>query len=554
MRARSIARPAACVLAAALAACGQIDTRGNAGVGSPAVDAGTPGGGASPGADAGTAGDAGPAADGGPAAPGGGNGGGGTGGAPPPAHAVKVTSTGPGAVLSSLSGIDCGGTCSASFAEGTVVTLSARPDAGARFSGWGGACSGGGPCDLRVDRDLEVTATFLRQVKLAVDISGGGHGKVSFDGRACESDCDATYDPGSNVTLSASVREGSIFMGWTGACSGLKECVVRLDEDAKVGAIFWPFPAYTVTAFGDLFTSLGGIDDAGNVVFVRSANLVGDLAFYRDATNGAESQMWPGNDAWTIRISPAGRIALTTFRVNAGDDAWDSWRLRPGTRWTWDHARTLGGVDGAYALSVDDGGLIIGGAHVSGRGTDRIFRAYTEDGARIVDLGSSDLSSSATAHGGGLIIGSVWGSAFGPRRAAVWSDGIHEIGSFGGTYSIAYGINRHGAIVGTAQTSDGGFHAFLRDAQSRALRDLGPGEMLSINDDGVAVGSTEGGYPMPRGNGTLYFNGIVWNLNDLVQEPDTRLEGAMFVNSRGQIIGGGLVHNRWGDYLLTPRN
>ena len=32
------------------------------------------------------------------------------------------------------------------------------------------------------------------------------------------------------------------------------------------------------------------------------------------------------------------------------------------------------------------------------------------------------------------------------------------------------------------------------------------------------------------------------------------LEGAMFINSRGQIIGGGFVHNQWGDYILTPRN
>jgi hypothetical protein len=86
------------------------------------------------------------------------------------------------------------------------------------------------------------------------------------------------------------------------------------------------------------------------------------------------------------------------------------------------------------------------------------------------------------------------------------------------------------------------------------LRDVGAGELLSLNDDGVAVGSTAGGYPMPRGNGTLYFNGIVWDLNDLVQEKDTHLEGAMFINSRGQIIGGGFVHNQWGDYILTPRN
>jgi hypothetical protein len=40
----------------------------------------------------------------------------------------------------------------------------------------------------------------------------------------------------------------------------------------------------------------------------------------------------------------------------------------------------------------------------------------------------------------------------------------------------------------------------------------------------------------------------------LVQEKNTHLEGAVFINSRGQIIGQGLLHNEWRDYILTPRN
>jgi hypothetical protein len=38
--------------------------------------------------------------------------------------------------------------------------LTAAPDAGAGFAGWGGACSGTGPCTVTLDGDKNVTATF----------------------------------------------------------------------------------------------------------------------------------------------------------------------------------------------------------------------------------------------------------------------------------------------------------------------------------------------------------------------------------------------------------
>jgi hypothetical protein len=57
-------------------------------------------------------------------------------------YALSVAVTGSGSVTSSPTGIDCGNTCSASYASGTQVTLTATPASGATFSTWGGACSG----------------------------------------------------------------------------------------------------------------------------------------------------------------------------------------------------------------------------------------------------------------------------------------------------------------------------------------------------------------------------------------------------------------------------
>jgi Leucine-rich repeat (LRR) protein len=76
-------------------------------------------------------------------------------------HGLTVVRQGLGAVSSSPEGIACGGACSATFAPGTPVTLTAVPDAGSTFLGWGGACGGTAlTCDLTMDSEQTATATF----------------------------------------------------------------------------------------------------------------------------------------------------------------------------------------------------------------------------------------------------------------------------------------------------------------------------------------------------------------------------------------------------------
>jgi uncharacterized repeat protein (TIGR01451 family)/uncharacterized repeat protein (TIGR02543 family) len=73
---------------------------------------------------------------------------------------VTKAGSGSGTVTSSPAGIDCGTTCSSSFPNGTMVTLTATADAGSTFTGWAGDCSGTGPCVVTMDQDRTVTATF----------------------------------------------------------------------------------------------------------------------------------------------------------------------------------------------------------------------------------------------------------------------------------------------------------------------------------------------------------------------------------------------------------
>ena len=61
------------------------------------------------------------------------------------------------------------------YVSGTAVALTATPDPGTVFAGWSGACSGTGECDVTMDSDRSVTATFIPQHTLNVTDSRLGH-------------------------------------------------------------------------------------------------------------------------------------------------------------------------------------------------------------------------------------------------------------------------------------------------------------------------------------------------------------------------------------------
>lgn len=161
--------------------------------------------------------------------------------------------TGSGNVNSSPSGIDCGSTgtsCSASYAKGTSVILTAVADPLSMFSGWSQACLGTRPCTLNMAADRQVVATFNLLPVLSVNSSGGnGSGTVTSSpaGINCGSTCTASYAIGTPVTLSESASPGSSFGGWGGACQGTTSCVVTMNGDQSVTASFIS-PDFSVSA------------------------------------------------------------------------------------------------------------------------------------------------------------------------------------------------------------------------------------------------------------------------------------------------------------------
>ena len=77
---------------------------------------------------------------------------------------VNLLGAGSGEITSSPGGINCPGTCSAQFDNGTEVTLTAIASTGSEFSGWGGDCAVCGnntDCTITVNADKACNATFV---------------------------------------------------------------------------------------------------------------------------------------------------------------------------------------------------------------------------------------------------------------------------------------------------------------------------------------------------------------------------------------------------------
>jgi Fe-S cluster biogenesis protein NfuA len=76
--------------------------------------------------------------------------------------------------------------------------------------------------------------------ELSVTPAGSGNGLVTSvpEGIYCGITCTSIFDPGTAITLTANAEVGSVFTGWSGACSGTTVCQVTMNEAKNVVATF----------------------------------------------------------------------------------------------------------------------------------------------------------------------------------------------------------------------------------------------------------------------------------------------------------------------------
>ena len=131
------------------------------------------------------------------------------------------------------------------YTYGTVVTLTANPNAGWRFDFWSDDLSGTGPtATLTMDSDKTVTAHFMRQWVLTMQVDDLGHGTTEpAIGKH-------VYDTGAVVAITATANAGWRFDNWTGgaAAPGSATSAVSMNADKTLTAIFQQTAVLTITA------------------------------------------------------------------------------------------------------------------------------------------------------------------------------------------------------------------------------------------------------------------------------------------------------------------
>lgn len=271
------------------------------------------------------------------------------------------------------------------------------------------------------------------------------------------------------------------------------------------------------------------VSDNGIVVGCSDVNPSGEHAFiYR---NGAIEDLGTGGGA---ADGAACALAVNNSGVVAGRSATGELVMWSGG------AVTKLGIHGNVA-AMNDAGAIVGS--YKDTGVERAFVYRDGHVADVADLAAPSFATSINTNGD--VVGSANGRAF------LYSNGsARDLGTLGGSNSVAKDINDLGQIVGFSSDTHGQPAPFLYQGSMSALPGGSYSEAIGINNRSQMIGSGEGRY------GYLIAEGKVTALDSLpaVQAKGWHHLEPTGINQRGWIVG--TAQNADGDsraFLLVPR-
>ena len=217
---------------------------------------------------------------------------------------IVENGTGSGVVDSIPTGINCGADCSEEYHDGTIVTLTANPDPGFIFSGWsGGGCSGTGTCQITMDADNTVTATFIDPLVDSdtdgisdAEEQGPGFNDINYDGNG-----DGSADWQQTNVVSTPNHDGQYYITLDvpspAAISNLQLLVQPLSSDPPAGMAFpygfFSFTISNVAPAGSVTATLYLEDGAAPLTYYKYGYTPGRpsdhwYAFFYDGETGAQ--------------------------------------------------------------------------------------------------------------------------------------------------------------------------------------------------------------------------------------------------------------------------
>jgi len=208
------------------------------------------------------------------------------------------------------------------------------------------------------------------------------------------------------------------------------------------------------------------------------------------------------------------------------------------------------GFDSSLAQAIDEDGTVVGESYVQSSGAQEGFTWRMDTGLQPVP----SLQEIFAVHNG-----SMAGMGTNEQAAIVSQAMVTSLGTLGGTFTVATGINGSGHACGWGADSTGATHAFF---WKHSIVDLGTDHTaysfaFGVNGSDQVVGQIGDSSGMVQARARLRGRGpafprtidatdraMIWtqatgivNLNTVVVSPDWTLSVANAINDKGEIVG-----------------